>query len=111
MLRLRSCASSMIIVSYARSSGSLCVSASRMPSVISLTRARSADVVLEAHLVADDLAERRVQLLRDALGDARAAIRRGCVWPISAAAAPRPMLEAGSSAAAWSCPSRSRRRR
>ena len=39
MLRLRSCASSMMIVSYALSSGSFWVSASRMPSVISLTDA------------------------------------------------------------------------
>ena len=36
MLRLRSCASSMISVSYCLSSGSACDSASRMPSVISL---------------------------------------------------------------------------
>jgi hypothetical protein len=42
MLRLRSCASSTMIVSYAFSSGSLCVSASRMPSVISLTLALGA---------------------------------------------------------------------
>ena len=39
MFRLRSCASSMTMVSYWRSSGSPCVSASRMPSVISLMRA------------------------------------------------------------------------
>jgi hypothetical protein len=37
MLRLRSCASSMISVSYARSARSVMVSASRMPSVISFT--------------------------------------------------------------------------
>jgi len=37
MLRLRSCASSMTIVSYALSSGSDWISASRMPSVITLT--------------------------------------------------------------------------
>ena len=38
MLRLRSCASSMMIVSYLRSIRSRWSSASRMPSVISLTR-------------------------------------------------------------------------
>ena len=37
MLRLRSCASSMMIVSYGRSIRSRWISASRMPSVISLT--------------------------------------------------------------------------
>lgn len=41
MLRLRSCASSMINVSYWRSIRSVCNSASRMPSVISFTRLRS----------------------------------------------------------------------
>ncbi|EXI65318.1 MAG: hypothetical protein AW07_04718 [Candidatus Accumulibacter sp. SK-11] len=39
MFRLRSCASSMIRVSYCSSQGSPCVSASRMPSVISLMKA------------------------------------------------------------------------
>ena len=38
MLRLRSWASSMMIVSYLRRSRSRCSSASRMPSVISFTR-------------------------------------------------------------------------
>ena len=38
MLRLRSWASSMMIVSYFRSSRSRCSSASRMPSVITFTR-------------------------------------------------------------------------
>ncbi|KGC39940.1 putative aTP-dependent helicase HrpA [Burkholderia pseudomallei MSHR2451] len=42
MFRLRSCASSMMRVSYAFSSGSVCVSASRIPSVISLTEAPGA---------------------------------------------------------------------
>ena len=36
MLRLRSCASSMMIVSYGAERGSPWVSASRMPSVMSL---------------------------------------------------------------------------
>ena len=68
MLRLRSCASSMIIVSYARSSRSVWISASRMPSVISLTSVSVADLVGEADLPADRLAERGVQLLGDPLG-------------------------------------------
>ena len=41
MLRLRSCASSMMMVSYALNHGSPCVSASRMPSVMNLIRLRS----------------------------------------------------------------------
>ena len=69
MLRLRSCASSMMIVSYWRSSRSCWISASRMPSVISLTSVSSSDLVGEADLPADGLAERRVQLVGDALGD------------------------------------------
>jgi hypothetical protein len=52
-----------------RSSGSVCVSASRMPSVISLTEAPGS-AGREAHLVAHHLAQRRVQLLGDALGHA-----------------------------------------
>ncbi|CAB4928540.1 unannotated protein [freshwater metagenome] len=43
MFRLRSCASSMMRVSYWRSSRSRWISASRMPSVISLTRVESED--------------------------------------------------------------------
>ena len=45
------------------------ISASRMPSVMTLTQRVVADLVGEAHLVADGLAERRAQLLGDALGD------------------------------------------
>src|SRR4028118_1477879 len=41
MVRLRSCASSTMIVSYWRSSRSRAISASRTPSVISLTRVES----------------------------------------------------------------------
>ena len=70
MLRLRSWASSMMIVSYARSIRSRWSSASRMPSVISLTSVRVADVVGEPHLVADGLAELGAELLGDPLGDA-----------------------------------------
>ncbi len=43
MLRLRSWASSMMIVSYARSWRSCEISASRMPSVITLTRVARVD--------------------------------------------------------------------
>ncbi len=43
MLRLRSCASSMISVSYRDRSRSRCISASRMPSVMSLTSVPSPD--------------------------------------------------------------------
>ena len=68
MLRLRSCASSMISVSYWRSIRSGCISASRMPSVISLTRVSLADLVGEAHLVADHVAQLGAQLLGDPLG-------------------------------------------
>ena len=39
MFKLRSCASSMMSVSYALSRGSVCVSANKMPSVINLTEA------------------------------------------------------------------------
>jgi hypothetical protein len=43
MLRLRSCASSMMSVSYIRSIGSRWICASRMPSVITLTSVESLD--------------------------------------------------------------------
>ena len=83
MLRLRSWASSMMIVSY-------CV---EEPVVLRLGQqdavGHQLDVrlrpraVVEADLVADGVAERRVQLLRDARARRdRAAMRRGCVWPI-----------------------------
>ncbi len=50
--------------------GSVCVSASKMPSVISLTEASLRQPVLEPHLEAHHLAQRRLQLLGDALGHA-----------------------------------------
>ena len=43
MFRLRSCASSMISVSYRRNCRSRAISFSKMPSVISLTSVSSAD--------------------------------------------------------------------
>ena len=69
MLRLRSWASSMMIVSYRVSIRSRWISASRMPSVMSLTSVRRADLVGEADRVADGLAELGAELLGDALGD------------------------------------------
>ena len=68
MLRLRSWASSMMSVSYLRRSRSRCSSASRMPSVISLTRLAFDGAVGEADLVADDVAELGAELLGDPLG-------------------------------------------
>ena len=65
MLRLRSWASSMISVSYWRSIRSPVSSASRMPSVISLTSVCLADVVGEPDLPADRAAELGAQLLGD----------------------------------------------
>ena len=59
MLRLRSCASSMISVSYRRSIRSCWISASRMPSVISLTSGVLAGLVGEPDLVADRAARAR----------------------------------------------------
>src|SRR5690606_35702738 len=82
MFRLRSCASSMMMVSYFLRSGSVCVSASRMPSVISLTHAPSDKVSVKRTLkptcwpggVPSSCA------MRFAVLDA--AMRRGWVWPI-----------------------------
>ena len=70
MLRLRSWASSRMIVSYWRSIRSRAISASRTPSVISLTSVPVAHLVGEPDLAADDVAQRAVQLLGDPLGDA-----------------------------------------
>ena len=50
MFRLRSWASSMMIVSYCSRNRSPCVSASRMPSVISLTYVCSASLSLKRTL-------------------------------------------------------------
>ena len=64
MLRLRSCASSMMIVSYASSHGSDCVSASRMPSVMNLISDCVGDLIGEAHLETDEIADLRAELAR-----------------------------------------------
>ena len=59
----------MISVSYLRSSRSCCISASRMPSVISLIAVLFRDPISEAHLVAHQVTHVGAQLLRDAPGD------------------------------------------
>jgi hypothetical protein len=75
-----------------------------MPSVISLTEASPAQPVLEAHLVAHHLAQRRLQLFGNALGHAAGgnAARLGvadqlALWPgayAGALQAPAPMASA-----------------
>jgi hypothetical protein len=69
--------------------------------------------VLEADLVADDLAEGRLQLLGDPLGDARRGdpARLRVADQAAAVGRGRGRGRARSSAAASSCPSRSRRKR
>ena len=82
MLSERSCASSMISVSYCDSRGSACDSASRMPSVISLMAVpgrvwsvkRTLKPTTSPRVVCSSCAMRRAML--------EAAIRRGCVWPM-----------------------------
>ena len=89
MFRLRSWASSTMTVSYSRSSGSRWISASRMPSVITLiavsgpTRSakRTANPTVDPSGVLSSSAMRAATL--------RAAIRRGWVCPIRATV-PRP---------------------
>ena len=56
MFKLRSCASSMMIVSYWRSSRSVCVSASKIPSVIS-DRRTLVQTIGETDFVADHFAQ------------------------------------------------------
>ncbi len=83
MLRLRSCASSMISVSYVASSGSPCVSASRMPSVISLTSVPGFVWSLKRTLYPTTVPSSVDSSCAIRAATARAAIRRGCVWPIN----------------------------
>ncbi len=71
MFRLRSCASSMISVSYCLSSGSACDLREQDAVGHQLDRCPGPRLVGEADLVADDLAERRAQFLGDAARDAR----------------------------------------
>jgi hypothetical protein len=65
MLRLRSCASSMMIESYCRRSGSRLRLGEQDSVGHQLQPATRADLVVEAHLVADERPELRLQLLRD----------------------------------------------
>lgn len=69
MLRERSWASSMMIVSYARSSRSVWISASRMPSVMSLTKVPSGFTWSVKRTFQPTASPRGVQLLRHTLGD------------------------------------------
>ncbi len=69
MLRLRSWASSMTIVSYSRSRPSAWVSARSMPSVTTLIRVSGEDPVLKPDFVADRPPETLPHLFRDPLGD------------------------------------------
>ncbi len=82
MLRLRSCASSMIRVSYWCSSRSVWISASRMPSVISLTSVSGPtwSVKRTFQPTASPSGVRSSSATRSAT--VRAAIRRGWVWAI-----------------------------
>ncbi len=83
MLRDRSWASSMMIVSYARSSRSVWISASRMPSVISFTKVASGftwSVNRTFQPTASPSGVRSSSATRSAT--VRAAILRGWVCPI-----------------------------
>ena len=82
MLRLRSCASSRMIVSYWRSSRSCAISASRTPSVISLTSVESPTWSVNRILkpTASPSGLSSSSAIRSAT--LRAAIRRGWVCPI-----------------------------
>src|SRR5437773_955142 len=71
MLRLRSCASSMMSVSYRRSSRSPCVSASRMPSVMILMYERGPTLSVKRH--------ERAALLDLGRGKCHQECRRGAV--------------------------------
>ena len=90
MLRLRSCASSTMIVSYAASSAVALRLGEQDAVGHQLDERVGLRVVGEADLVADRVARRGVPsscAMRAAT--ARAAMRRGCVWPISPRS-PRP---------------------
>ncbi len=89
MFRLRSCASSMISVSYRSSRLSCCSSVSKMPSVMSLTSVSSLDLSVNRTLypMAAPSSTPSSAAIRSAT--VLAAMRRGCVWPIWPAT-PRP---------------------
>ena len=108
MLRLRSCASSTMIVSYFDSQRSVWISASRMPSVMNLIAVVLADRVVEAHLEADRAAQLAPAVLPPpaAPPNAPRSAAAGC----SRSCRRRRDRRAGrSSAIAWSCRCRSRR--
>ena len=114
MLRLRSWASSMMIVSYLRRSRSRCELGEQDAVGHQLDPAGLARAVGEADLVADDVAELGAELLGDPLGHRPGgdAARLGVADQLAAPAGPaRGRARGRSSAAAWSSPSRSRRRR
>ena len=90
MLRLRSWASSMMIVSYGARSRSRWISASRIPSVITLTSVRRLGLVGEPDLVADASPSGVASSSAIRSATVRAAMRRGWVWPISPPSRPRP---------------------
>ena len=107
MFRLRSCASSMISVSYCDRRRVALRLGEQDAVGHQLDVAVAGRAVGEADLVADQAAELGLQFLRDARrwrGRCAAA-----AWPIRPAT-PRP-VRGRSSAAAWSCRNRSRRRR
>ncbi len=83
MLRLRSCASSMMIVSYWRSSRSVWISASRMPSVISFTRVSPPTWSVKRTFQPTALPSGVFSSSATRSATVRAASRRGWVCPIS----------------------------
>jgi hypothetical protein len=84
-----------------------------MPSVISLTDAFFDSRSWKAHLEADDLAQRRLQLLGDALGHAAGGntARLGVADQAATVDPPTPHRQRDLRAAGSSCRNRSRRRR
>jgi len=86
MFRLRSCASSRMIESYSRSSRSPCVSASRMPSVISLMAVRLPTWSWKRTLQPTTPPSSVPSSSAMRAATERAAMRRGWVWPM------RPLL-------------------
>lgn len=82
MLRLRSCASSMMIVSYCCNSRSVWISASMMPSVISLTSVLSPTWSVKRTFQPTASPSGVCSSSATRSATVRAAIRRGWVWPI-----------------------------
>ena len=108
MLRLRSWASSRMIVSYWRSIRSRCDLGEQDAVGHQLDQRPVADLVGEPHLAADDVAQRACpssSAIRSATRAGGDPPRLGVPDPAAHARGP---ARAGSSAAGWSCPSRSR---